>query len=82
VITKVQSWGNSQGLRLNRQVLEEAHIAVGDQVVLSVREGVILVAPARRVRGGCDLRALVARIPRDYKPEEVDWGKPVGREVW
>jgi antitoxin MazE len=82
VITKVQSWGNSQGLRLNRQVLDEAHIAVGDQVVLSVRDGVILVAPARRVRGGCDLRALVARIPPDYKPEEIDWGKPVGKEAW
>ena len=82
MITKVQSWGNSQGLRLNRQVLEEAHIAVGDQVDLSVRDGVILVAPAKRVRGGCDLRVLVARIPRDYKPEEIDWGRPVGREVW
>lgn len=82
MITKVQSWGNSQGLRLNKQVLEEAHIAVGDQVDLSVRDGVILVALARRVRGGCDLRELVARIPRDYKPEEIDWGKPVGKEVW
>lgn len=82
MITKVQSWGNSQGLRLNRQVLDEAHIAVGDQVDLSVRDGVILVAPAKRVRGGCDLRTLVARIPRGHKPEEIDWGKPVGREVW
>ncbi len=82
MITKVQSWGNSQGVRLNRQVLEEAHIAVGDHVDLSVRDGVILVTPAKRIRGGCDLRELVARIPRDYKPEEIDWGKPVGKEVW
>jgi len=82
MITKVQSWGNSQGLRLNKQVLEEAHIAVGDQVDLSVRDGVILVAPAKRIRGGCDLRELVARIPRDHKPEEIDWGRPVGKEVW
>ena len=82
MITKVQSWGNSQGLRLNKRVLAEAHIAVGDEVDLSVRDGLILVAPAKRVRGGCNLRALVARIPRDHKTEEVEWGKPVGREVW
>jgi antitoxin MazE len=82
VITKVKSWGNSQGLRLSRQVLDEAHIAVGDAVDLSVREGVILVAPARRVRGGHDLNRLVARIPKDYKPDPVKWGKPVGREAW
>jgi antitoxin MazE len=82
MITTVKSWGNSQGLRLNKQVLAEAHIAVGDQVDLSVHDGVILVAPAKRIRGGCDLRALVARIPRDYKTEEIDWGRPVGKEAW
>ena len=82
MITKVQSWGNSQGLRLNRQVLDEAHIAVGDEVDLSVREGVIMIAPAKRVRGGHDLKRLVARIPKNYRPDMVGWGKPVGREVW
>jgi antitoxin MazE len=82
MITKVQSWGNSQGLRLSRQVLEQADIAVGDEVDLSVREGVIVIVPAKRVRGGCDLKKLVATIPREYKPEEVNWGPPAGREVW
>ncbi len=82
MITKVQSWGNSQGLRLNRQVLEEAHISVGDQVDLAVRDGMIVIAPMKRVRGGPSLKKLVARIPKDYKSEEVEWGVPVGREVW
>ena len=82
MITKVQSWGNSQGLRLNKQVLEAAHISVGDEVDLSVRDGLIVIAPTNRVRGGHDLKKLVAQIPKDYEPEEVDWGPPVGREVW
>ncbi len=82
MITKVQSWGNSQGLRLNRQTLDEAHIAVGDEVDLTVREGVIVIAPAKRVRGGHNLNRLVARIPKDYKPDPVEWGESVGREVW
>jgi len=82
MVTKVQSWGNSQGLRLNRQVLEEAHISVGDEVDLTVHDGVILIAPARRVRGRCNLKSLVARIPHDFRPQEVGWGEPVGREVW
>ena len=29
-----------------------------------------------------DIRELVSRIPSDYQPEELDWGPPVGREVW
>jgi antitoxin MazE len=82
MVTKVQSWGNSQGLRLSRQVLDEAHISVGDEVDLSVHDGVIVVAPVRRVRGRCSLKELVRRIPHDYKPQEVVWGKPVGKEAW
>jgi len=82
MITKVQRWGNSQGLRLNKQVLEEAHISVGDEVDLAVRDGVITLVPVKRVRGGHDLKELVARMPKDFEPQEVEWGDAVGREVW
>ncbi len=82
MVTKVQKWGNSQGLRLARQVLEEAHISVGDSVNVSTRDGVIVIAPVRRVRGKQSLQKLVSRIPKNYKTSEVEWGKPVGREDW
>ena len=81
MVTRVQKWGNSQGLRLPRQVLAEVEIAVGDEVDIAVREGAIVITPLRRVRGQ-DLLALVRRIPPDYVPEEVDWGPPAGNEVW
>ena len=82
MVTKIQKWGNSQGLRLARQVLEDAHIAVGDEVDVAARDGMIVIAPARRIRGKQSLEELVSRIPKNYKSKEVDWGKPVGREVW
>ena len=65
-----------------KQVLEDAHITVGDDVDVTVRDGVIVVAPARRVRGKRSLQELVSRIPKNYKAEETDWGQPVGKEVW
>ncbi len=82
MVTKIQKWGNSQGLRLAKQVLEDAHITVGDDVDVTVRDGVIVVAPARRVRGKRNLQELVAHIPKSYKTEETDWDQPVGKEVW
>ena len=82
MVTKVQKWGNSQGLRLAKQVLEEARISVGDPVDVSTRDGVIVIAPARRVRGRLSLEELVSRIPKNYRPEKVEWGEPVGREEW
>lgn len=82
MITKVQKWGNSQGLRLSKELLADVEIDVGDSVEVAVRDGTILIAPVRRVRGRHNLRELVRRIPKGYKAEEVDWGRPVGKEVW
>jgi mRNA interferase MazF len=82
MVTKIQKWGNSQGLRLAKQVLEDAHIAIGDNVDVTARDGLIVVAPTRRVRGKQSLKELVSRIPKNYKAEEFDWGEPVGKEVW
>lgn len=82
MVTKIQKWGNSQGLRLAKQVLEDAHISVGEDVDVTVRDGLIVVAPARRVRGKRSLQELVSRIPKNYRTEETAWGRPVGKEVW
>jgi antitoxin MazE len=82
MVTKIRKWGNSQGLRLVRQVLEDAHISVGDEVDVDVRDGLILIVPARRVRGRQSLKELVSCIPEDCRAEETNWGAPVGREVW
>lgn len=82
MFTEIKKWGNSQGLRLSRELLSQLEIAVGDKVDVTVRAGTLVITPARRARGGHDLRDLARRMPKDYKPQEVDWGPPVGREEW
>jgi antitoxin MazE len=82
MVTRVQKWGNSQGLRLSKALLSDARIEVGDVVDVAVQKGSIVVTPVRRVRGALDLEQLVAAIPKGYKHGEAEWGPPVGREVW
>lgn len=82
MIARVQKWGNSQGLRLTKNLLAEARVEVGDEVDISVKDGVIIVTPARKNCGRHSLEHLVAEIPEDYQTGEVDWGEPAGREVW
>jgi len=82
MVTRIQKWGNSQGLRLAKQVLEDARIAVGDDVDVTAKDGMIVIAPVRRIRGKQSLQELVSRLPDDYEAGELDWGTPVGREVW
>ena len=82
MLTKVLKWGNSQGLRLTKALLNEAGIHVGDDVNVSVQRGRIVVEPVPRVRGRYDLNALLSEMPKEYQPEELDWGLPAGKEVW
>jgi antitoxin MazE len=82
MISKIQKWGNSQGLRLAKNLLKDAQLDVGDEVDISVKDGVIIITPAKRIRGRHNLKDLVSRISKNNQPCEVDWGEPVGKEVW
>ncbi|APB35123.1 transcriptional regulator/antitoxin, MazE [Gloeomargarita lithophora Alchichica-D10] len=81
MFAKVQKWGNSQGLRLSKDVLALAGMAVGDAVEISVDSQQIVIKKASRSKK-YDLAALVERIPENYPVQEVDFGAPVGRETW
>ena len=82
MITKVQKWGNSQGLRLAKHILEEARVSVGDEVDVTACDGSIVITSIKRIRGKRSLQELVSRIPKDYEVAETDWGEPVGKEAW
>ena len=80
--TRIQKWGNSQGIRIARHLLKEAQIELGDEVNISVQDGALIISPLKNIRGRYKLEDLVKEIPADYQAEEVDWGEPVGKEVW
>lgn len=77
---RVQKWGNSQGLRLAKHVLERARISVGDDVEVIAGEEEILIRKVSRPR--FDLAEMVSRMPRRYKIREESFGKRVGKEEW
>jgi antitoxin MazE len=82
MLTRIQKWGNSQGLRVSKDLLADAGISVGEAVDVTVADGRLVVVPARRVRGAVDLGVLMDGMPQDYRSEEADWGPPVGGEAW
>ena len=82
MISSIKKWGNSQGLRLTRKILEEAQLDVGDQVDITVEDRRIILTPVAQVRGRIRLRDLVSRLSGPDRAEEVDWGAPEGREEW
>ncbi len=82
MLVKVQKWGNSQGIRLSKEVLAEANILVGDALEIVATKEQIVIKPVRKIRCKYDLKDLVSQIPSNYKVQEEGWGSPVGLEVW
>ncbi|MFN8970443.1 MAG: AbrB/MazE/SpoVT family DNA-binding domain-containing protein [Pseudanabaena sp.] len=81
MLGKVQKWGNSQGIRLSKEVLAEANILVGDELEVTSTKDKLVIKPIRKIRGKYHLQVLVAKIPQDYKANEENWGSAVGLEV-
>ena len=80
MITKVQKWGNSQGIQFPKTLLEDAQIKIGDAVQVSVQGQKIIIEPLKQVRSQYNLKDLISQMPKDYQAEEVDWRAPVGKE--
>ena len=80
MLTKIQRWGNSLGLRIPRSFAEEAGVEAGSQVDISVRDGDLVVRAARRRT--YRLSELLDKVTAKNLHGEMDTGKPVGREVW
>ncbi len=78
--TQIAKWGNSQGIRLTKEVLETAGINVEDEVMIAAENGKIIIEKNKRHR---TLEERAAAFGGKLGPyEEYDWGDPVGREVW
>jgi antitoxin MazE len=80
MITKIQKWGNSLGLRIPKGVARGARVREGTTVTLAVNHGRLVVAPLET--RGYELEALLAGVTRKNLHAAVDTGDPVGRERW
>lgn len=78
--TQVKEWGNGQGIRLSKEVLKGAGIALNDILDVTVSNGVImLVKPFRHKTLEERAAEFDGKLMLDG---EYDWGEPVGREAW
>ena len=78
---KVQRWGNSQGIRLPKDVLETVGLKVGDKIEWLVQKGRIILKPFIQSRG-YSLKQLLRDVPKNWDQNEVEWGDPQGKEAW
>jgi len=77
---QVKEWGNSQGIRLSKEVLKSAGIELDEVLDVTVSDGVITLMKTFRHK---TLEERAAEFDGKLMLDgEYDWGEPVGREVW
>ncbi len=67
------------GLRIPRSFAAEAGVEAGAEVDLSVRDGRLVVNPARRPK--VRLRELLRKVTSENVHDELESGGPIGKEI-
>ena len=77
--TTIQKWGNSQGIRIPKYLLDAVQWNDDEQLVLHADKDKIIIEKAEPRK---NIKELFADFDGEYIPVDMDWGQPVGEEVW
>lgn len=77
----IQKWGNSQGIRIPKAFLDALGMSENDIIELDRVNDDIIIKKVK-TEDNLTLDDIFKGYCGKYKPEEFDWGTPVGKEVW
>ena len=87
IVTQLSKWGNSQGIRINKETLKSLNFDTKEienkeiKFEMDIKDGKIILNPIKEMTKLEKLFADFEGNPNDYKVS-IDWGDPVGKEVW
>ncbi|MHB1150918.1 MAG: AbrB/MazE/SpoVT family DNA-binding domain-containing protein [Eubacteriales bacterium] len=78
--TVIQKWGNSNGIRIPKHILNSVSLDVNDIVDISTEDDKIIIQK-RNPRKHVTLTERLKKYDGEYVFEECDWCSSVGNEV-
>lgn len=86
--TSIRKWGNSQGIRLSKEIMAQMDLQENDTIGISIYDGKMTIEKVGRPK----YLNLAERLEAFYKrpideiyvesTREVDVGAPKGSEIW
>jgi antitoxin MazE len=85
--TMIVKWGNSQGIRLPKAFLKSVQITENDPIDITLENEKIVIKKINAKEHKTTKERLIEFYGEKYKrkgspQKEIDWGKPVGNEIW
>ena len=81
MISSIQKWGNSQGVRLPKNILSAAGLSASCAVKIVAEPDRIVIQKIEK-RKYRSLQELFQNYTGDFACEEWDTGAPVGKEIF
>lgn len=78
--SSIKKWGNSLAIRIPSSIIQDLALSENSSVQITSNGVIATIQPKKRKKVSLD--ELVAAITPNNIHKEVDWGKPVGKEVW
>lgn len=86
MIATISKWGNSQGVRLPKTILDEAGLDESDSVeLIALKDNIVLKKLTVLEKPRMPHKTIMERFQNydgTLEQKEIDWGPPVGDEVW
>ena len=79
-VSKIQKWGNSQGIRIPNKMLETLDLKVNDSISIEEGENCLKIKKVEEKLSNID--KLFLNYDGEYEKIDLDWDNEVGKEVW
>lgn len=74
----IRPWGNSQGIRIPKNILEKLNISISDTLQLDVKDDAIVLKKTFKHKS---FEERLAEYNGKISVEDFDWGDPMGKEL-
>ena len=80
---RVNRWGNSLGIRFPNEFVDNVQLKEKSLVEIISDGERLIITKIKEKEPRKSIQELFAEYPADYiEDEELDWGTPIGGEVW
>jgi antitoxin MazE len=83
----IVKWGNSHGIRIPTTFFKNMHVSENDRVDIVLSDETIIIKKNKYKKHKTTKERLIEFYGTNFDKEhteqqEINWGKPIGKEIW
>jgi antitoxin MazE len=80
--TNIIKWGNSHGIRIPKPLLQSMDLSPNDTIEIISENDRLIIKKVDKKKKYLTIQERFEGFDGESEVNEIDWGKPVGEEIW